>query len=161
MVHATANNADLNGTLPYQNPLVGAYTTNANGILLGNIAFNAGGTLNGQESLDIDQGGIPPFVEGAFGTAWTGIWEETAVGQYRFVLTYVLVRKDLTDPALPGIPTARVKVEASIKLSKDLQHIAGTGKVRFYDVNDLSLTKRNRDFPKFIPLTFEGQRIQF
>lgn len=139
--------------------LVGTYTlafSFPRGPGYGNICFNEGGTLHGQNSADIGQ--LIDFIalNGAAGTVWTGNWEKIGERTYYIFFTAVVALKNGED-CCPSFPFARQKVEGTVTLSPDGQQLATNLAISFWDLNDLTLNTNNIIPPSPSPMT--GMRV--
>ncbi|AYV76802.1 MAG: hypothetical protein Barrevirus1_24 [Barrevirus sp.] len=95
--------------------------------LLANVAFNAGGTLTGQDVGDV---GV-----GAFGTVHTGIWERVGGKVYKFSFTNVGANFTPVNQ-LPAVAADRLVACGTLTLSNDGQSFTGSGIVNIYTVAD-------------------------
>jgi hypothetical protein len=117
-------------TKELNDPLIGAW---AGSYFLGstqlqaNVAFNAGGTLCGQDVGDIGVGG--------FGTVHTGTWERIGRNIYNFMFTNVGAALPAPDE-LPTAGTDRLVACGTLTLSNDGQSYTGSGNVFIYSIND-------------------------
>ncbi len=120
-------------------PIIGSFgIKSACGTSFGVIAFNAGGTLVTEDSLDLF-GQLAPHCHRSLGaTVGTGHWKKIKKHKYHFVFTKVVSLQASKEKNKPTCPKFRLRVQGVLDLHRDRRCFIAEAHLTRWHLDDLA-----------------------